>query len=84
MYYVLPVHMELLLNDPGCIVPHTLLKQQVLNNSFRFNRGRDPTSCQGLNRFEACKHIHIKGVARENWLQAEVSFNSANAHDTHR
>ena len=86
MYSVgmLPVYVKLLLDDPGRVVPHPLLEQQVLDNTLRLSRRRDPTSGQGLNRFEACKHIHIERIARAKGLQAQVSFHRTNTHDTHR
>jgi len=86
MYSVgmLPVYVKLLLDDPGCIVPHPLLEQQVLDNTLRLNRRRDPTSGQGLNGFEACDHIHIEGIAHAKGLQAQVSFHCTNTHDAHK
>jgi hypothetical protein len=79
----LSVYIELLLDDPRRIVPHPLLKQQVLDNTFRLNRRRNPTSGQGLDCFEPCDHVHIKSAARSWRLQAQVSMNCANTDDLH-
>lgn len=81
---VLSVYVKLLFDDPGRIVPHPPLKQQVLDNTLRLNRRRDPTFGQGLNRFEACEHIHIETIARTKGLHAQMSFHRTNTHDAHR
>lgn len=81
---ILPLYIELLLDNPGSIVPHPLFEQQVLHDTFRLNRRCDPTSGQGLNRFKTCEHIHIKGIARAKRLQAEVSFHGADTDKPHR
>jgi hypothetical protein len=78
----LPVHIQLLLDNPRRIIPHPLLKHQMLDDTLWLGRRCNPTFGQGLNGLEARKHIYIKKIAKT--YMTEVTLGSADTDDAHR